>query len=66
MPQNVTKPLYCIENATFGIQGDLLNIAMFFWHLVKRDFSSLLNFTVAYTSVTFHKASENQSHFNYI
>ena len=50
------------NNSFTAIQGGQLYMAVCFWYLVKRDFSSVPYCTVAYTSVTIYKVSETPDH----
>ena len=51
------NPKY-IKNHALQVQGDQLNMAVWFWYLLKRDLPSVHICTVAYTSVTFYKEAE--------
>ena len=42
------------------LQGDKLNMTVFFWYLVKRDLYSVC--TVAYTSVILYKIPDKHGH----
>ena len=66
LSSNCSYPCTDISDSINSLQGDQLNMAMFFWHLGKSDLSNVGYWTRQAEKVTFYKVPEKHGHVSLI